>query len=76
MSTSSSSPSGEVAAKATPFRVLLDPFAQARPFEQQRLVRDLDAAFGHGDEAGDPSCDLHLHVEEAVPALEAAAAPT
>ena len=36
---------GDVAAQAAALAVLLDPFAQARPFAQQRFVGDLDRAF-------------------------------
>ncbi len=40
-----------MAAKPAAFGVLLDPFAQARPFAQQRLVGDLDGAFADAHEA-------------------------
>ena len=36
---------GEVAAQAAALAVLLDPFAQARPFAKQGFVGDLDGAF-------------------------------
>jgi hypothetical protein len=73
----------DLAVQAAALRVLVEPRAQARPFAQQRLVRDLDraladreqAAVGEPrDELGDVGTALDLQLRERDPAAHDRAA--